>query len=140
MAKRKLPVILLVTALLSLALAPASLACKRHHRKYHRIVAYHCVRVHHRVVHHYVACVRHKHYRAYKSITAEPYIVSHDVAAWVIPPTPAPAVAVAPPSPQPLLPLPEFPPAQVCCVQCPPQPCPEPCPAPCSPCRHGRHR
>jgi len=129
---RKLPAIVMVAALLSLVLAPEGLACKRHYRRAVHHTAKRCA-VHHRVVHHYVACRR--HHRVYGSITAKPYIVSHDVAAW-------PAL----PTPEPLAAIPEIPAYN-------PPPIPEPYVAPtcCQPCqtqttccgegssRHGRH-
>jgi len=56
MAKKKLGIIVLVAALLSLALAPESLACRRHYRVYRsRSVAYYHYRTYRRPVAYYYA-------------------------------------------------------------------------------------
>jgi len=118
MAKRKLPVVALVMALLSLAAVPAGLACKRHYRR----AAVH----HHRVVHHHhyvAAACRRRHYRTYGTYAAKPYFVSLATA------TPMAALDLTPP-PRPERPvIPEYvppsppeaaPPVTACCQ---PNPC-----------------
>src|SRR5215469_17050146 len=103
MTGRKLPIIALVTALLSLGLASDGSTSGRHYRRHHRVVKHHVV-THHVVAHHIVknrrvmTCVAHyrvvhrRHFRAITPEIVEPAIVSVETPAAPLPtPSPEPA-------------------------------------------------
>ena len=133
MAKRKLSVMVLVAALLSMAAVPAGLACKRHYRR----VSKHCVVKK-------VVVSRARHYRRGGGLAAPSFTT---LATLTENPTPQVATfqpaAIAPPAPWPPLnivainneqpPIPQCAPAATAC--CEPNPCCDPCAT-----RHGRRR
>jgi hypothetical protein len=114
MATRKLPAMVLVSALLLLAAVPAGLACKRHYRR----AVHHCVV--HKVVTRHVAC---RHYRRGGGL-AKPYLSTlATLTDNTLPAANVQTAQIAPPEPWPPLNIEaiqqqEWPPYACCTTPC----------------------